>query len=98
MEESEMSMVTLSPLSVSVTCDPFTGRPRTVRAAGDLLDVLDVEQVRDESKAYPVGVGPRTVFIVRTATARLRLAFGHRDRRWTIVGVEPTRRLLASAA
>jgi hypothetical protein len=93
-----MSMVTLPPLAVTVICDPFTGRPRTVRAAGDLLDVLDVEQVRDESKAYPVGLGPRTVFVVRTATARLRLAFGHRDRRWSIVGVEPTKATLSPAA
>jgi hypothetical protein len=83
-----MAMITLPPVQVSVSCDPFTGRPRTVRAAGDQLDVLAVERVRDESKAYPVGEGPRTLFVVRTATARLRLSFRHRERRWAIVGVE----------
>ena len=32
--------------------------------------------------------GPRTLFEVETADARLQLAFRHRSRRWTIEGVE----------
>ena len=93
-----MAMVNVAPVQVSVSCDPFTGAPRTVRAAGDLLDVLEVERVRDESKAYPIGEGPRTLFVVRTGSARLRLSFGHRDRRWAVVGVDPMGEVLASAA
>lgn len=93
-----MAMVTVPPMQVSVSCDPFTGRPRMVRAAGDQLDVLEVERVRDESKAYPVGEGPRTLFVVRTASARLRLSFTHRDRRWSVVGVDPMSEVLARAA
>ncbi len=84
-----MAMINVAPVHVSVRCDLRTGVPRVVRAAGDLLDVLEVERVRDESKAYPVGEGPRTLFVVRTGSARLRLAFGHRDRRWAVVGVDP---------
>jgi len=93
-----MSMINVAPLRVSVSCDPFTGSPRTVRAAGDQLDVLEVERVRDESKAYPMGEGPRTLFVVRTGSARLHLAFGHRDRRWSVVGVDPVIEPLADAA
>ena len=93
-----MAMVNVAPVQVSVSCDPITGTPRTVRAAGDLFDVLEVERVRDESKAYPMGEGPRTLFVVRTGSARLRLSFGHRDRRWSVVGVDPMSDTLATAA
>ncbi|MFN8621985.1 MAG: hypothetical protein U0869_14740 [Chloroflexota bacterium] len=93
-----MAMINVAPVQVSVRCDPFTGTPRVVRAAGDVLDVLEVERVRDESKAYPIGDGPRTLFVVRTGSARLRLAFGHRDRRWSVVGVDPMGDTLPSAA
>ncbi len=93
-----MAMINVAPVQVSVSCDLFTGRPRTVRAAGDLLDVLEIERVRDESKAYPIAEGPRTLFVVRTESARLRLAFGHRDRRWSVVGVDPMGDTLPTAA
>lgn len=93
-----MAMINVAPVQVSVTCDLFTGRPRTVRAAGDLMDVLEIERVRDESKAYPIAEGPRTLFVVRTGSARLRLAFGHRDRRWSVVGVDPMGDTLPAAA
>jgi hypothetical protein len=93
-----MSMVNVTPIQISVNCDPFTGQPRQVRAAGDQLDVLEVERVRDESKAYPIGEGPRTLFVVRTGSARLRLAFAHRERRWSLVGVDPMVSALPAAA
>ena len=93
-----MSMVNVTPVQVSVSCDPFTGTPRTVCAAGDRLDVLEVERVRDESKAYPIGEGPRTLFVVRTGSARLRLSFAHRDRRWSVVGVDSMGEILPAAA
>jgi hypothetical protein len=44
--------------------------------------------VRDESSAYPVVVGPRTVFEVETPEARLTLSYRHRTRRWTIEGLD----------
>ncbi len=84
-----MSMVEVSPTRIQVACDLFSGTPRTIRAAGDVIPVLELERVRDESRAYPVATGPRTIFVVRTPSARLRLSFTHRDRSWAVVGVDP---------
>jgi hypothetical protein len=93
-----MSMIDLAPIEVSVRCDPFTGRPRSVRVGPDEVPVRAVERVRDESAAYPSGAGPRTLFVVLTPAARLRLAYGHRDRRWLMIGVDPLSGGLARAA
>lgn len=83
-----MAMVRVSPTEVMVGCDPFTGRPRSVRMGADLMRVLAIEGVRDESAAYPIAVGPRTVFEVRTPGKRIRVAFQHRTRRWLLEGVD----------
>jgi hypothetical protein len=45
-------------------------------------------RVRAESAAFPVVTGPRTLFEVETADARLQLSFRHRSRRWTVEGME----------
>jgi hypothetical protein len=47
-----------------------------------------VAAVRDESSAYPVVVGPRTIFEVETPLARLTLSFRHRSRSWAIEGLD----------
>ncbi|MFO1541030.1 MAG: hypothetical protein ACKOTZ_11415 [Chloroflexota bacterium] len=83
-----MSMATTDPAAVTVDCDRITGTPRTVHAGGDTIPVLAVERVRDESLAYPLTTGPRTVFVVRTPGARMRLAYAYRSRRWSVIGVE----------
>lgn len=93
-----MAMVDVRPMEVGVTCDPFTGRPRSVRIGPDEVRVVAVERIRDESAAYPVTEGPRTVFVVRTLKARLRLAFRHRDRRWLMEAIDPLETGLATAA
>ena len=93
-----MSMVDLHPMEISVSCDRITGQPRTLRVGPDEVGVLAVERIRDESAAYPVREGPRTVFIVRTARARIRLAFRHRERRWLMEGIDPLRAELPAAA
>lgn len=93
-----MAMVELHPMVVQVACDPFTGRPRTVRVGPDEVRVVAVERIRDESAAYPANEGPRTVFVVRTVRARLRLAFQHRDRRWRMEAIDPIEAGLAAAA
>ncbi|GEM_PF-529816 len=93
-----MSMVDLHPMEISVSCDRMTGAPRTLRVGPDEVGVLAVERVRDESAAYPVLEGPRTVFVVRTARARIRLAFRHRERRWLMLGIDPLRTELPAAA
>ena len=58
----------------------------TVAAGG--VPVIEIAHMRDELAAYPVESGPRRIFEVRTADARLRLAYEKRRRRWTLEGLE----------
>ena len=83
-----MTMVHVLPTEVSVSCDPFSGRPVAVRYGSELLRVLAIERVREESAAYRIEHGPRTLFVVRTPFNRLLLAFQHRSRRWLVDGVD----------
>jgi hypothetical protein len=84
-----MAMVHITPTEIAVGCDPFTGRPRSVRVGAEIQPVIRIERVRDESAAYPVALGPRTVFDVLTSASRLRLAYQHRPKRWVVVGLDP---------
>lgn len=93
-----MAMVRITPTEIAVGCDPFTGRPRTVRMGADLQRIVRIERVRNESAAYPVAVGPRTLFDIRTPAALLRLAFEHRSRRWLVEGLDTEPDLLAAVA
>ncbi len=93
-----MAMVDVHPREIGVTCDPLTGRPRSVRIGPDEVRVVAVERIRDESAAYPATEGPRTVFVVRTLRARLRLVFLHRGRRWLMEAIDPIDAGLATAA
>ena len=76
-------MLSFSSLSPAVLVDS-AGRPREIRAAGERLPVSSLESVRDETAAYPLGTGPRTVFIVGASGRRYRLVHLLRDRRWTV--------------
>ena len=71
-------------LGVVVAVDGSTGRPLEIRADGERLAVTTLEAVRDETAAYPLDSGPRTVFTVRAQERRYRLIHLLRDRRWTI--------------
>jgi len=71
-------------LGVVVAVDGSTGRPLEIRADGERLAVTRLEAVRDETAAYPIDSGPRTVFTVRAQERRYRLIHLLRDRRWTI--------------
>lgn len=93
-----MSMVDLHPMEISVACDRTTGSPVSLHVGPDEVGVLAVERVRNESAAYPAHEGPRTVFVVRTARARIRLAFRHRERRWLMEGIDPLRAEMPAAA
>jgi hypothetical protein len=86
-----VAMVRVQPVEVEVRTDWFAGRPREVIVDGERWPVLEVLGVRDESAAFPVVSGPRTLFEVITPVAHLRLAFRHRSRRWTIEGMEVVR-------
>ncbi len=83
-----MAMTRVVPVEVQVRTDWFDGRPREIAWGDRRLPVLEVVGVRDETAAFPVVVGPRTVFEVETPSARLTLAFRHRSRRWTIEGLD----------
>lgn len=90
-----MAMIRVAPVRVEVRTDWFEGRPREVVWGDQRLPVTAVSAVRDESSAYPVVVGPRTVFEVETPLARLSLSFRHRTRSWAIEGVDEERRVAA---
>ena len=75
-----------------------TGRPIQVMVEDEPLAVDAIESVREEVAAYPVATGPRTLFVVRAAGARLRLVHEHRARRWTVDILRSDRPTLASAA
>lgn len=83
-----MAIVRVTPTQVDVSCGFFDGRPKEIRLAHERLRVIGIDQVRDELAAYPMGLGPRRIFDVRTADARLRLAFERRGRRWLLEGLE----------
>ena len=90
-------MFNLIPASTSVTVETATGRPREIRTDGQRLVVTALESVRDETLAYSLQTGPRTVFVVHAAGRRYRLTHRLDDRRWTIEDLG-TRPLLTTAA
>jgi hypothetical protein len=83
-----MAMIRVEPVDVRVRTDWFDGRPRELEWAGRRLPILEIVGVRDETSAFPVVVGPRTIFDVQTRGARLKLAYRHRSRRWTVEGLD----------
>jgi hypothetical protein len=83
-----MAMTRVAPVDVQVRTDWFDGRPREISWADRRLPVTAVAAVRDETSAFPVIVGPRTVFEVETPLARLTLTYRHRTRRWSIEAFE----------
>ncbi len=85
-----MAMIRVEPTTVQVRTDWFSGRPREVTWRDETFQVTRVAAVRDESAAYPVVTGPRTLFEVTTPRARLALSFRHRSRRWTVEALEVT--------
>lgn len=93
-----MAIVQVSPLPVSVRCGWLDGRPRSVRLAGETLPVVAVKRVRRERAAYPRAIGPRTLFEILTPRLRLQLAFRHRERRWSVEGIDPDGSGLSAAA
>ena len=90
--DSQMAMIRVDPVDVQVRTDWFDGRPREITWRDERLPVTEVASVRHEDAAYPVAVGPRTLFEVRTRRARFALSYRHRSRRWTLEGVEESLR------
>jgi hypothetical protein len=86
-----MAMIRVQPVAVRVRTDWFDGRPREITWGTEHLPVVAVAAVRQETSAYDIAVGPRTIFEVDTPRARVALVFGHRTRRWTIDGLDEAR-------
>lgn len=84
-----MAMVPITPFQVEVACDPFDGRPRSIRVGARRLPIVALASVREEASAYPLATGPRTLFEVETPESRLTLSFHHRQRRWVVEGLDP---------
>lgn len=87
-----MAMMRVEPVDVRVRTDWFDGRPREISWGERRVPVTSVVGVREESSAFPVVVGPRTIFEVATPIAWFKLAYRHRTRRWSIEGVDEARR------
>ena len=83
-----MAMIRVRPVEVRVRADWFDGRPREITWEGKRVPVREIVSIRDESSAYPVMTGPRTLFEVSTEIAQFSLTFRHRSRRWTIEGMD----------
>jgi cytochrome oxidase assembly protein ShyY1 len=90
-----MAMIRVAPVPVRVRTDWFDGRPREITWGEQRVPVTGVDAVREERAAFPVVVGPRTVFEVQTPLARMTLSFRHRTRRWSIEGVDEAERTAA---
>lgn len=86
-----MAMTRVPPVEVDVKADWFDGRPLELTFDGQRLPVKQIVAIREETAAFPVVTGPRTLFEVTTQVARFSLAFRHRSRRWTIEGMDAAR-------
>jgi hypothetical protein len=84
-----MAMIRVEPVEVRVRTDWLSGRPREICWGDRTIPVTALAAVRRERSAYPLDVGPRTMFEVDTPEARLALTFRHRGRRWLLEGLDP---------
>ena len=91
-------MFRLDATTPYVIVDGSSGRPREIRVSGARRPVTMLETVRDETAAYPLDSGPRTVFIVRAQDRRYRLIHQLRDRRWIVEELGTTVSRFARAA
>jgi hypothetical protein len=88
----------LSPSAAAVAADARSGRPLEIRVDGLRRTITALESIRDETSAYPLETGPRTVFVVRSHDRRYRLVHLLGPRRWTVEEIEVVGAGLTSAA
>jgi hypothetical protein len=85
-----MALVHIPPVETNVRWDRRARRPAELRGRGHRLSVTDLDGVRDERAAYPVGAGPRLTLVLRTGDGgRAAIVFDGRRRRWFLEAVEP---------
>ena len=87
-----MAMTRVDPVTVNVRTDWLRGMPREISWGEHRLPVTSLVSVRDESAAFSMSVGPRTVFEVETPVARVTVSSRHWSRRWTIDGLDREQR------
>jgi hypothetical protein len=90
-----MAMIRVTPVPVRVRTNWFDGRPREITWGEQTLPITGLRAVREERAAFPVVIGPRTVFEVETPVALVTLSYRHRTRRWSIEGLDQQDRLAA---
>ena len=83
-----MALVQVPPIRARVRWDRATNRPSEVSVGDCHLQVVDLDAVRDERAAYPVGRGPRLTMVLRTSDGG-RAAIAHDGRRWFLEALEP---------
>ena len=83
-----MALVKISPTEARVRWDRAANRPTEIRWDGHRQRIIDLDAVRDERAAYPVGSRPRVTFLVRTADGG-RAAVAYDGRRWLVEALEP---------
>jgi hypothetical protein len=83
-----MAMTRLEPVPVRVRTGWFDGRPRAIDWGGEILPVLGLEAVRDETSAYSISTGPRIVFEVITPRARMAISYRPRGERWAVEAID----------
>lgn len=87
-----MAMTRVDPVPVHVRTDWLSGTPREIAWGAHRIPVTGLVAVRDESRAFAMAVGPRTVFEVETPMARVTVSYRHWTRRWTIDGLDREQR------
>lgn len=84
-----MALVHIRPTEARVRWDRAARRPASVRWDGTVLQVVDLDAVRDERSAYPAGRGPRVTYVLRTADGgRASVVFDGRRGRWYVEAIE----------
>ena len=87
-----MAFIRVEPVPVTVRTNWFSGRPREITWGDERLPITQLSSIREESSAYPVITGPRTLFEVETPRATLALTYQHRSKRWTVTGLDQAHR------
>ena len=83
-----MAMTRVDPVPVRVRTDWLYGTPKEISWGEHRLLVTRLVAIRDESAAFSMAVGPRTVFELDTPVARVTVSYRHWSRRWTIDGLD----------
>lgn len=85
-----MALVHIPPVETHIRWDRHARRPAELRGRGHRLQVVGLDQLRDERAAYPAAAGPRLTLVVRIGDGgRAAIVFDGRRRRWFLEALEP---------